>query len=202
MNKKEFTRYIQKQYRGKHPYQTVDYHHQRIHRGTERCWLSWENIQKLGVDWTGKRVCDIGSYFGYFSMKAFHAGASEIVAIDQNSYLLGVCSTVLRENGFSNFKCVVRKFREGVTEIPEGPFDVMMVLNVLHHIKKASKESYPEVLASMFTSAKELVFEINAAEIADVLAAAKKGRHKEIKRVKSHRKTQFGQRWVLYLKAA
>lgn len=172
MTESELLKYIKQQYKGKQPYQTVEYKGKIIFRGTQRCWLSWDNIQKLGIDWSGKKVLDIGSYFGYFSTKVLGAGASKVTAFDQNDYLVGVCKTVLEGNGFQNFQTIVRKLSETETTIPDG-FDVTMVLNCLHHIKKNSGSKYKEILDGLFSSAKEIVFEINQTEVQDVDSAAR-----------------------------
>jgi 2-polyprenyl-3-methyl-5-hydroxy-6-metoxy-1,4-benzoquinol methylase len=190
MNQDELSQYIKGKYKGIQPYQTVEYNGKIIHRGTESCWLSWDNIQKFGINWNDKKVCDVGSYFGYFSTKVLRAGAAEVVAIDQNDQLLEVCATVLKANGFSNFRCLVNKFVNGIV-MPNEHFDVLLVLNVLHHIKRDSGEGYQAILGSMFTSADELVFEINESEINDVVNAAQ-GRKET--RIKSHRP----QRWILH----
>ena len=172
MTKSELLKYIKKQYRGKQAYQTVEYKGEIIHRGTQRCWLSWDNIQKLGINWKNKTVLDVGSYFGYFSTKVLQAGARQTVALDQNEYLLDVYGTVLKANGFDNFQTIMRKLDETETSIPQG-FDVTLVLNCLHHIKKFSGRSYVTILDGLLSSADELVFEVNSTEVPEIEKAAR-----------------------------
>ncbi len=167
MTKDELFKYIQQQYSGKQAYQTVEYKGEVIHHGTEKCWLSWENIQKLGIDWQNKKVLDIGSYFGYFSTKVLQQKAQSVVALDQNSGLLEVFSNVMIANGFTNYSTIVRKLNQESTDIPNG-FDVTLVLNCLHHIKEASGSNYPILLKNILNSASDIVFEVNSSELADI----------------------------------
>lgn len=197
MNEKELKAYIDEQYKGCQPYQTVEYNNKIIHRGTESCWASWANIQKLGIDWRDKKVCDIGSYFGYFSTKVLRAGAKELTALDNRDEILEVCRTVLKANGFNNFNTVQRALGKNEVRIPEG-FDVTLVLNCLHHIKKCCEDSFDQLMDNLFNSTKSLVFEINANNVQEVKEAAKRNSAKLVKDIPSHRKNPTGQRRILY----
>ena len=97
-------------------------------------------------------------------------------------------------NGFSNFRCLSSKFVNGVV-MPNEHFDILLVLNVLHHIKNDSGEGYLAILDSMFKCADDLIFEINESEISDVVSISK-GRKET--RIKSHRP----QRWILHFTKA
>ena len=43
---------------------------------------SWNNINKLNIDWTNKRVCDLGCFHSYFGIKAIKAGAKSVIGLD------------------------------------------------------------------------------------------------------------------------
>ena len=199
MNERELKAYIAKQYQGIQPYQTVEFRGKIIHRGTERCWLSWENIEKLGIDWKGKKVLDVGSYFGFFSTKVLRSGAKEVVALDQKQDALAVCRTVLTANGFNNFQTIQRRLDETESRIPGG-FDVTLVLNCLHHIKSASGDNFDAILGNLFSSAKEIVFEVNQTNIEDVKKIADKSGCELVKQIKSHRKNKTGSREILHFR--
>lgn len=197
MKEQDLKTYINKQYEGCQPYQTVEFNGKIIHRGTERCWLSWENIQKLGIDWKGKRVCDIGSYFGYFSTKVLRSGAKEVVALDNREEILDVCRTVLKANGFDNFETIKRPLSKDEIRVPDG-FDITLVLNCIHHIKTCSGDKFNLLLDNVFSSAKEIVFELNATNVQEVKEAAKRNSVKLVKDIQSHRKNPTGIRRILY----
>ena len=135
MNKFELISFVKKN--ESQPYQTIEYKGEIIRPGTEQCWLSWENIEKFKIDWKDKYVCDIGSYFGYFSLQAFKNGAGKVLGIDQNEDLLKVYREVLLANGFSNFQTLSSKLGNG-NNIPDDNYDIIMALNMLHHIEKST----------------------------------------------------------------
>ncbi len=196
MNRFELISFVKKN--ESQPYQTIEYKGEIIRPGTEQCWLSWENIEKFKIDWKDKYICDIGSYFGYFSLQALKKGAKIVLGIDQNEDLLKVYKEVLLANGFSNFQTLSRKLGNG-NNIPDDNYDIIMALNMLHHIEKSTSAShYNEVLESIFRNTKEVVMEINDYQIQKIEEKAKQSGFHLKNTIKSHRNTSFGQRFLLY----
>ncbi|MDQ7817355.1 MAG: methyltransferase domain-containing protein [Melioribacteraceae bacterium] len=196
MNKFELISFVRKN--ESQPYQTIEYKGEIIRPGTEQCWLSWENIEKFKIDWKDKYVCDIGSYFGYFSLQAFKNGAGKVLGIDQNEDLLKVYREVLLANGYSNFRTLSIKLGNG-NNIQSDNYDIIMVLNMLHHIERSTTTfHYNNVLESIFRNAKEVVMEINDYQIQNIEEISKLHGFQLIDTIKSHRNTSFGQRFLLY----
>jgi SAM-dependent methyltransferase len=88
------------------------------------------NVVSQSLDFTGKRVLDIGCAEGYFCHKAVHAGASRAVGVDSR---LG---TLLAAHFLSKEQGVKIDFRLGVFPNLQqlGTFDVILCLSVLHHL--------------------------------------------------------------------
>lgn len=88
------------------------------------------NVLSQSLDFTGKRVLDIGCAEGYFCHKAVHAGASRAVGVDSR---LG---TLLAAHFLSKEQGVKIDFRLGVFPKLQhlGTFDVILCLSVLHHL--------------------------------------------------------------------
>jgi tRNA (mo5U34)-methyltransferase len=78
------------------------------------------NASKYGIpdDLTGKRVLDIGAWDGYWTWEALKRGASEVVAIDDFSDMLGVPEQPKRE-GWATFDLCREAF--GFTEYAAQP---------------------------------------------------------------------------------
>ncbi len=196
MNKYELISFVQKH--ENQPYQTIELKNEIIRPGSEQCWLSWENIEKFNIDWKNKYVCDVGSYFGYFSLQTLKKGAAKVLGIDQNETLLNVYKEVLNANGYTNVNTLPIKLGDG-NVLPDEKFDVVMALNMLHHIEKnTSKENYTNVLISVFKNAREVVLEINDYQIEMIDKIAHQFSFKIVEKVKSHRNTSYGQRFLLY----
>lgn len=179
-------------------YQTVELDGKIIRPGTVQCWKSWENICKFDIDWSNKFVCDVGCYFGYFSVQVLKSGAKKVLGIDQNEDLLSVYKEVLSSNGFKNVETFA-SFLGNDNVIPCHKYDVVMALNMLHHVKTVStEEGYVKVLNSIFITTKEAVFEVNENQVEQIKNIASENMFILKKIIKSHRNTTYGQRYLLH----
>ena len=79
---------------------------------------------KLPADLTGKRVLDLGCNEGFFSLTAKERGASEVVGIDADEAAIERARARTSEVDFR---------AQGWERLPEGPFDVVLLLSALHY---------------------------------------------------------------------
>lgn len=86
---------------------------------------------KKHVNFQGKKVLDIGGNTGYFSFEALAADAKEVVYYDGNSahakFVHGAAKALHQNITVKN------EYLDFDTPIPDEPFDVVFLLNVLHH---------------------------------------------------------------------
>ena len=75
-------------------------------------------------------------------------------------------------------------------------------MNFLHHVKnELGEDIFKNIIDSFFKNAKEVIFEVNEAEIVYIENLSKSNNFTLSHKIESHRKTMFGNRWVLhYLK--
>lgn len=116
---------------------------------------TWARIRDL-VDWTGKRVLDLGCFHGYFSFKAEDEGGL-VQGFDRSAAALNVARRI---NGLRGGDVLFREWSGG-QDLPEC--DVILCLNVLHHFRDQEK-----ALSGMLC--KLAVFEIKAESRATVEA--------------------------------
>jgi len=77
--------------------------------------------------------------------------------------------------------------------------DVIFAFNYLHHlIRELGQEVFEKVLDSFFAHTKEILFEVNGAEIPTIRSYALKHGFDLKTSIASHRKTSFGNRSVLH----
>lgn len=84
------------------------------------------------LDFGGKKVLDVGANTGFFSFGSVSAGASKVVAVEGNAEhaeFLRMAAQLFHKpvelvEGYLDFK----------GEIPGSPFDIVLLLNVLHHV--------------------------------------------------------------------
>ena len=196
MNNQELLDLVKKT-SGDPDYQTIEINDVVIKKGYSQCWMTWENILKTKIDFKDKSVCDIGCFNGYFSIKAKKAGAKSVVGIDQNDPALVISKNISEMN---NMDCEFIKKIVGKDILFEKQYDIIMALNMLHHVRMASGEIvHKQVIDSIIKNSKESIFEVNADEIPAVIACINENNASYTTRV-SHRKTQFGDRTVFYVK--
>lgn len=103
--------------------------------GSEDTAAEWQRL-KVPDRLAGKRILDIGCSDGYYSFRAESSGASEVLAIDDESSFLA------ESNGFrtaarilgSNVTYAVRDV-ENLDTARDGEFDLVLFVNVLYHLK-------------------------------------------------------------------
>jgi 2-polyprenyl-3-methyl-5-hydroxy-6-metoxy-1,4-benzoquinol methylase len=179
-------------------YQTIELAGKIIRPGTEQCWKSWENICKFDINWLDKFVCDVGCYFGYFSIQVLKSGVKKVLGIDQNEALLSVYKKILSSNGFKNIETLVSLLGNG-NVIPNHNYDIVLALNMLHHVRSGTtEEEYIKVLKSIFTATKEVLFEVNDNQLMQIKNTASENNFVLKKTIKSHRNTAVGQRYLLH----
>ena len=196
-------------------YQSIVLDGKYIRKGTEEDWKTLENIKNC-TTLKNKVVCDTGCFNGYFSFMALSEGAKKVISIDHNSAALKICSKIaiynnyhLWKNGKKNdvscqyginfYEHKIGKdiiFDEEKTN-PE--IDILFALNYLHHLKnELGYESFKKTIDDFFKNSKEVIFEINEGEINDIDTIALINKFELKKKIESHRKTSFGNRWILY----
>ncbi len=81
----------------------------------------------------------------------------------------------------------------------DANIDILFALNYLHHLKnELGLDAFLNTLNSFFKNSKEIVFEINEPEIEYVENVAKNNNFILSHKIESHRKTSFGNRWILH----
>ena len=104
--------------------------------GSEDCATEVQRLE-LPADLTAKRVLDVGCSDGYYSFVCEERGATEVLAIDDMSSRMNV-----GRNGFQ----IAGELRESrarfeaksiyeLDPTSHGRFDVVLLLNVLYHLK-------------------------------------------------------------------
>lgn len=107
------------------------------------------------IEFTGKRVLDIGANSGYFSFEALEAGAAAITVyegwtpharfVKAASEALGIHDRVDVHNQYFDF------------QHPEGAWDICFLLNVLHHLG----DDFGSSALSMMQARDEMLAAIN-----------------------------------------
>lgn len=102
---------------------------------------------QIPVDFTGKRVLDVGAWDGFWTFEALRRGAREVVAIDDFSDFLGkidqserrawesfdLCREVL---GYDESVCQRQELSVyDVSERELGRFDVVLFFGTLYHLR-------------------------------------------------------------------
>ena len=85
-------------------------------------------------------------------------------------------------------------------ELKTNPkIDIIFAFNYLHHLKnELGLETFNNTIDSYFKNSKEVIFEINDCEIDDIEEISLKNNFILKNKIESHRKTSFGNRWILY----
>lgn len=106
--------------------------------GTEDTAAELRRLE-MPTDLRGRRVLDIGASDGFYSFAAEQRGAAEVMAIDDESSMIGGPG---RENGFrvardllgSTARYEARDV-EQLDATTDGQFDLVLFINVLYHLK-------------------------------------------------------------------
>lgn len=198
-------------------YQSILLHEKYIRKGTEQDWLTFEKILNC-TSLKDKIVCDTGCFNGYFSFKSISEGAKKVIGIDHNNAAINICNKIaiynnqhLWQNGIkTDTSCELgihfyeNKIGKDIIfdEDKITPkIDIIFALNYLHHLKnELGKQAFIDTVDSFFKNTSEIIFEINENEIDDIYNLAVKNKFVLIKKIESHRKTSFGNRYVIYFK--
>lgn len=196
-------------------YQSIILDKEYIKEGSEKDWITFDNILKC-TTLKDKVIMDTGCFNGYFSFKALENGAKKVMGVDQNKPALSVCEKICVYNNFhtwengkkTNNSCELGIHfyynKIGVDDIFDNErttpeIDIIFAFNYLHHLKNAyGEDAFLNTLDSFFKNSKEVIFEINENEINDITLIADKNNFILKKKIESHRKTAFGNRWILY----
>ena len=170
-------------------YQRVEVGGDIVIQGFTDSEQSWRNILKLGIDYRGKKVCDIGCMHGYFTFKLEEAGALSVgVDIDPGS--ITAAQRIAEARG-SKARFLVLDSAQGFSE----PFDIIFALNVLHRVR-----DFETVCRNIFTSAQAAVLEVGEVQLKDLFILSKSMGFKMRQTLKSHRCSDVvGQRAVIHL---
>jgi len=124
------------------------------HVGYARSFMTWDNIKDL-VDWKGKYVTDIGSFHGYFCLKALQAGASHVAGVEKNLDAMNTAQLIVNEMGLMNSP--IKFFNADANEVIIQ-CDILLCLNVFHHISNQD-EFLQSILAEI------VIFEIDKEDL-------------------------------------
>lgn len=163
MNSQELLEYID-QTSGDPKYQTIELDGKIIRHGYSKCWKSWDNICQLGINWKGKRVCEFGSFNGYFSFKLEEQGAV-VLGYDRDDRALQISAKIAN---LKNSSCRFKRKDVG-RDLLEDEFDIIVAMNMLHHVKNENgQEAYDKTLDNIFLHCNEAMFEIQDDQIDEV----------------------------------
>ena len=113
--------------------QAYDKHYQDVECigfiGYAKSHQSWARFQNFNIDWSGKTVCDLGSFHGYFGLKVEKAGATKVYGLDNLANVRDTAQTICEHSGGS----IEFLHWEGGDPTPEC--DIALCLNMLHHTK-------------------------------------------------------------------
>lgn len=177
-------------------YQTVELDGKVIRQGTEQCPLTWENILKLGVSFKDKTIFDLGSFNGYFSFKAMKLGAKKVLGIDNNGPAIQIYNHICDLYNYEQCHATNKNLLD--CNFFAEKSDITLCLNVLHHVKKIDSIRYKNVLKYIFDNSENIIAEINETELSDFIEASRQSKLKLVNKIRSHRNTMFGQRYVIH----
>jgi SAM-dependent methyltransferase len=87
------------------------------------------------VEFKGKTVVDIGGNTGYFSFEAIASGAKKVTLIEGNTHhsqFVDAAAKLTKLDDRIDVRNEYFEFADGTMN--QTPFDVMLLLNVLHHV--------------------------------------------------------------------
>ena len=93
-----------------------------------------EVLTTLG-DLKGKKIMDIGSGSGYFSVKLAEKGA-QVIAADVNDEFQTALKKRIEENNLKNIE--LRKIPYDSPDLSENEVDMVLIVNTYHHIENRS----------------------------------------------------------------
>lgn len=146
-------------------------------RGYTQSYKSWDRLQHL-IDFRDKDVLDLGCFHGYFCFKAEEAGSRSVVGVEADESTMEVAKqvAVLRKSRVLFCRGDLNDFETGCV------YDIVMALNVLHHIKNID-----HALKNIFRSSKLAVFEVTVSQKEIISEYARQFGFDLVGRANSHR---------------
>jgi len=169
-------------------YQTLDVHGERIVQGQTLSNQAWNNIAKLGVDWKGKRVCEVVCNNGYFLFKAEEQGAL-CTGYDLNQGSIDAANAIKQYVGST-----VHFEQKDVSQSFDDKSDILLALNVLHYIPDLD-----DFVGKIASQSRILIMEIGEQQVEKILPVAVRHGHHLRKILTSHRQQGvLGPRVILF----
>lgn len=82
----------------------------------------------------GKRILDVGGNTGFFTFEMLNAGASSVVLIEGNKEHAEFVEEASKLLGYDSKLKIINKYLSFDNELDTESFDVILLLNVLHHV--------------------------------------------------------------------
>ncbi len=138
---------------------------------------TWKRLS-TAIDFKDKSVLDVGCFHGFFLFKASEAGARELLGIDISQPAIDVAKRIawLRNSKALFVQADICRFR------PEQRYDIILVLNVLHHI-----QDLHAALGNISQAGNLVVFEIPTKQENAIVRALTKAGFQPMQRLSSHR---------------
>jgi SAM-dependent methyltransferase len=99
---------------------------------------AWKYIKPLLPDLYGKRVLDLGSNAGLFSIRCSQAGAQEVVGIEKENKHLKQCKFLKEYFNTPNVKFINTNL-ENLPNMDIGKFDLILAISVLYWVGRSTK---------------------------------------------------------------
>jgi len=199
-------------------YQSILLDNEYIRKGAEQDWITFEKIIKC-TSLKDKVICDTGCFNGYFSFKSLQECPKKIIGVDHNTPAINICNQIAIINNYHMFKNGIQTnnacekgihfFEKKIgrdcvfsNDIIADKIDVIFAFNYLHHLKnELGFDAFITTINSFFINSNEVIFEVNEPEIEHINNISNFNNFKLKNKIESHRKTSFGNRWILhYLK--
>lgn len=92
-------------------------------------------FMRQALSFNGAKVMDIGGNTGYFTFEAVAAGAREVVYVEGNKVHAEFVEAAAKILGMEKtIKVLPQYYNFDSTRVPDEPFDIVLLLNVLHHL--------------------------------------------------------------------
>ncbi len=111
----------------------------------------------FNFDITGKSMLDIGCKHGFYCVEAMKRGAASVTGVEGDRRTMAVAQSIFNIYGFDNLQ-VLRGYFPKVKKLPKQ-FDVVLLLNVVHH-KHTVKEATDMILQAAKATREYLVLSV------------------------------------------
>lgn len=167
----------QKDYKKYYQYQRVELPSGIIIEGFSKSEKTWERIKNL-IDFENKTILDIGCCYGYFSFKIEEQNAKEITSLERCKEIINIAEKIR----FLKKSKIILKEGEIENILFKKHFDIILALNMLHHVKNISK-----ALDNIFSMGDCIIFEILLAQEKIILESGEKWGFRLSAKLNSHR---------------